>query len=129
MEMQTKCDLELRLSPSSYDSDFNTSVEESSSSEISQPKQESQMLTIFYNGHMCISSDLTNLEAKAILSLASRDVGSSLRSSNGSDPSPMITNNITTIHRQKASMKRSLRSFLQKRNVRIQATCPYHRSR
>ncbi|XP_010504925.1 PREDICTED: protein TIFY 5B-like [Camelina sativa] len=128
MEIQTKCDLELRLFPSSYNSDFHTSVEESSSSEISQPKQESQMLTIFYNGHMCISSYLTHLEAKAILSLASRDVGSSLRSSDGSDP-PMITNNITTIHRQKASMKRSLRSFLEKRNVRIQATCPYHHSR
>ncbi|XP_023640706.1 protein TIFY 5B [Capsella rubella] len=132
MEMQTKCDLELRLSPSSYDSDFHSSLEESSSSEVSQQKQEPQMLTIFYNGHMLISSDLTNLEANAILSLASRDVEerppSSLRSSHGSDP-PMITNNSTRIQQQKASMKRSLRNFLQKRNVRIQATCPYHRSR
>ncbi|AEC08997.1 Protein TIFY 5B [Arabidopsis thaliana] len=131
MEMQTKCDLELRLLTSSYDSDFHSSLDESSSSEISQPKQESQILTIFYNGHMCVSSDLTHLEANAILSLASRDVEEkslSLRSSDGSDP-PTIPNNSTRFHYQKASMKRSLHSFLQKRSLRIQATSPYHRYR
>ncbi|XP_024004136.1 protein TIFY 5B, partial [Eutrema salsugineum] len=104
---------------------------DSSSSETPQPKQESQLLTIFYNGHICVSSDLTLIQAKAILSLASRDMEEralSLKNSDGSDP-PKIPNNLTRIHHQKASMKRSLRSFLQKRNVRIQATCPYHHSR
>ncbi|CAH8365706.1 unnamed protein product [Eruca vesicaria subsp. sativa] len=119
MEMQSTCDLELRLLPP-YDS---------SSSETSQPKKESQILTIFYNGHICVSSDLTHLQVKAILSLASKDMEErslSLRSSDGSDPS-IIPNNLNRFHHQKASMKRSLRSFLQKRNVRIQASCPYHR--
>ncbi|CAL9235529.1 unnamed protein product [Arabidopsis halleri] len=125
MEMQTKCDLELRLLTSSYASDFHCSVDESRSSEISQPK----ILTIFYNGHMCVSSDLTHLEAKAILSLASGDVEErslSLKSSDDSKPSTISKNSIR-FHYQKASMKRSLRSFLQKRNVRIQATSPYSR--
>ncbi|KAJ0262080.1 hypothetical protein HA466_0050750 [Hirschfeldia incana] len=113
MEMQSNCcDLELRLHhlPSSYDS---------SSSEIPQPKQEPQI---------CDSSDLIHLQAKAILSLAtSRDREAlSLESSDGSDPS-IIPSNLYRVHHQKASTKRSLRSFLQKRNVRIQASSPYRR--
>ncbi|KAJ4903609.1 Protein TIFY 5B [Raphanus sativus] len=122
MEMQTNCDLELRLLSPPYDS---------SSSKTPQPKKESQILTIFYNGHICVSSDLTHLQAKSILSLASKDIEErslSLKSSDGPDPS-IIPNNLTRVHHQKASMKRSLRSFLQKRNVRIQASGPYHHSR
>ncbi|CAN6834665.1 unnamed protein product [Brassica oleracea var. botrytis] len=120
MEMQSNCDLELRL----------VTPYESSSSENPQPKKESQILTIFYNGHICVSSDLTSLQAKAILSLASKDMEErslSLKSSDGSDPS-IIPNKLTRLHHQKASMKRSLRSFLQKRNVRMQASCPYNHS-
>ncbi|KAL0897034.1 hypothetical protein Bca101_080995 [Brassica carinata] len=122
MEMQSNCDLELRLVSPPYDS---------SSSKTPQPKKESQILTIFYNGHICVSSDLTHPQAKAILSLASKDMEEkplSLKSSDGPDP-PIIPKNLTQVHQQKASMKRSLRSFLQKRNVRIQASCPYHNSR
>ncbi|KAF8108904.1 hypothetical protein N665_0104s0215 [Sinapis alba] len=122
MEMESNCDLELRLLPPPYDS---------SSSKTPQPKKESQNLTIFYNGHICVSSDLTHLQVKDILSLASKDMEErslSLKSSEGPDPS-IIPNNLTRVHHQKASMKRSLRSFLQKRNVRIQASCPYHHSR
>ncbi|CAN7115490.1 unnamed protein product [Brassica rapa subsp. narinosa] len=106
MEMQSNCDLELRLHhPPSYDS---------SSSEIPQPNQEPQI---------CVPSDLIHLQAKAILSLASRDME---ERSDGSDPS-IIPNNMNRVHHQKASTKRSLRSFLQKRNVRIQASSPYRR--
>ncbi|KAG2335189.1 hypothetical protein Bca4012_017678 [Brassica carinata] len=107
MEMQSNCDLELRLHHHpSYDS--NTS-------EIPQPKQEPQI---------CVSSDLIHLQAEAILSLAtSRDME---ERSNGSDSST-IPNNLYRVHHQKASMKRSLRSFLEKRNVRIQSSCPYRR--
>ncbi|CAH8347851.1 unnamed protein product [Eruca vesicaria subsp. sativa] len=117
MEMQTNCDLELRLLPPACDS---------TSSENLQPKQESQKMVIFYNGNVYVSSDLTHLQAKAILSLARGDMDKrslSLESSDGSDPS-IIPNSLT----RKASMKRSLRNFLQKRNVRIQASCPYHHS-
>ncbi|KAJ0262081.1 hypothetical protein HA466_0050760 [Hirschfeldia incana] len=112
MEMQSNCDLELRLHhPPSY---------ASSSSEIPQPKQEPQI---------CFSSDLIHLQAKAILSLARIDREERslpLESSVGSDPS-IIPSNLYRVHHQKASTKRSLRSFLQKRNVRIQASSPYHR--
>ncbi|KAJ0240067.1 Protein TIFY 5B [Hirschfeldia incana] len=117
MEMQSNCDLELRLLP----------PRDPSTSENLQPKQESQKMVIFYNGHVYVSSDLTHLQAKAILSLASGDMKErslSLESSDGSDPST-----IPNILTRKASMKRSLRSFLQKRNVRIQASCPYQHSR
>nr|XP_018439311.1 PREDICTED: protein TIFY 5B-like [Raphanus sativus] len=114
MEMQSNCDLELRLLPPPCDP---------STSENLQSKQESQKMVIFYNGHVYVSSDLTHLQAKAILSLASGDP-LSLESSDGSDPST-----IPNILTRKASMKRSLRSFLQKRNVRIQASCPYQHSR
>ncbi|CAF2095588.1 BnaA05g09200D [Brassica napus] len=116
MEMQSNCDLELRLLP----------PRDPRSSEKLQPKQEPQKMVIFYNGRVFVSSDLTHLQAKAILSLASGDMKEkslSLESSDGSDPSTVP--NILT---RKASMKRSLRSFLQKRNVRIQASCPYHHS-
>ncbi|KAF8100984.1 hypothetical protein N665_0212s0026 [Sinapis alba] len=106
MEIQSNCDLELRLHHPSY---------ESSSSEIPQPKKESQL---------CVSSDLLHLQAKAILSLASRDMEE--RSDDGSDTST-IRSSLYRVHHQKESMKRSLRSFLQKRNVRIQASCPYRR--
>ncbi|CAH8333194.1 unnamed protein product [Eruca vesicaria subsp. sativa] len=111
MEMQSNCDLELRLLPLTYSSN---------SSEIPQPKQEPQI---------CVSSDLIHLQAKAILSLASRDKEErslSLKSSDGSDPS-VIPSNMNQFHHQKGSMKRSLRRFLEKRNVRIQASCPYRR--
>ena len=104
--MQSNCDLELRLHhPPCYDS---------SRSEIPQPKQEPQI---------CVSSDLIHLQAKAILSLASRDVE---ERSDGSDPS-IISSNMNRVHHQKTCTKRSLRSFIQKRNVRIQASCPYRR--
>ncbi|KAF8110185.1 hypothetical protein N665_0086s0025 [Sinapis alba] len=107
MEMQSNCDLELRLLP--------PPPCDPSSSENLQPKQESKKMVIFYNGHVYVSSDLTHLQAKAILSLASGDMKErslSLESSDGSDPST-IPNVLT----RKASMNRSLRSFLQKRNM------------
>ena len=107
MEMQSNCDLELRLHhPPCYDSNR---------SEIPQPNQEPQI---------CVSSDLIHLQANAILSLASRDVE---ERSDGSDPS-IIPSNLYRVHqKKKASTKRSLRSFLEKRNVRIQASSPYRR--
>ncbi|KAL0698671.1 hypothetical protein Bca4012_054793 [Brassica carinata] len=126
--MEKNCDLELRLFPtSSYDTDSDTSVVESRSSGNSLPKkEESQRITIFYNGKMCVSSDVTHLQAKSIISIASREM-EERSSSNGSDPQ----NRLTRLHHQqlpnpKASMKRSLQSFLQKRRIRIQAISPYH---
>ncbi|KAJ0233644.1 Protein TIFY 5A [Hirschfeldia incana] len=126
--MEKNCDLELRLFPtSSFDTDSDTSVVESRSSGNSLPKEdESQRITIFYNGKMCVSSNVTHLQAKSIISIASREM-EERSSSNGSDP----RNRLTRLHHHqlpnpKASMKRSLQSFLQKRRIRIQATSPYH---
>ncbi|CAH2034451.1 unnamed protein product [Thlaspi arvense] len=128
--MQKNCDLELRLFPtSSCDSDSDTSVVESRSSENSQAKEESQRITIFYNGQMCISSEVTHLQAKSIISIASREM-EERSSSNGSDLPNRSTqfrhHHYHQLPNPKASMKRSLQSFLQKRKIRIQATSPYH---
>ncbi|XP_024008797.1 protein TIFY 5A [Eutrema salsugineum] len=113
MKMHKNCDLELRLFPtSSYKSDSNTSVVESRSSQL---KEESQRITIFYNGQMCVSSDVTKLQAKSIISIASREM---------EERSSRFYNQLST--NPKASMKKSLQSFLQKRKIRIQATSPYH---
>ncbi|AEE31184.1 Tify domain [Arabidopsis suecica] len=131
MKLQQNCDLELRLFPTSYDSDSSdtTSVVESTSSGNPQPNEESQRITIFYNGKMCFSSDVTHLQARSIISIASREMKTK-SSSNGSDP----PNKSTSFHHNqlpnpKASMKKSLQSFLQKRKIRIQATSPYHSRR
>ncbi|XP_010478391.1 PREDICTED: protein TIFY 5A-like [Camelina sativa] len=132
--MQQTCDLELRLFPSStYDSDSSddTSVIESSiSRDQAQPKEESQRITIFYNGKMFVSSDVTHLQAKSIISMANRDMEEKSSSINGSD----FPNKSTQFHHNhyqlppnpKASMKRSLQNFLHKRKIRIQASSPYH---
>ncbi|KAJ0230341.1 Protein TIFY 5A [Hirschfeldia incana] len=128
--MEKSCDLELRLFPtSSCITDSDNSMSESRSSGNSLPKEEeTQRLTIFYNGKMCVYSDVTHLQAKSIISMASREI-EERSSSNGSDPRNRSTQ-LNHYHQQlpnpKASMKRSLQSFLQKRQIRLQATSPYH---
>ncbi|XP_010499533.1 PREDICTED: protein TIFY 5A [Camelina sativa] len=131
--MQQTCDLELRLFPTStYDSDSSddTSVMESTiSRDQAQPKEESQRITIFYNGKMCVSSDVTHLQAKSIISMANRDMEEKSSSINGSDSQNKSTrfhHNHYQLPNPKASMKRSLQSFLHKRKIRIQASSPYH---
>ncbi|CAN8290676.1 unnamed protein product [Cochlearia groenlandica] len=112
--MHKACDLELRLSPTSNSYDSQNLQQ--------QENQESQKITIFYNGQMCFSSDVTHLQAKSIISIASKEKSSL----NGSDPPNMLwTQSVHQLQNPKVSMKRSLRSFLQKRKIRIQATSPY----
>ncbi|CAH8380803.1 unnamed protein product [Eruca vesicaria subsp. sativa] len=130
--MEKNCDLELRLFPTSSSiTDSDNSVVESRSSGNSLPKEEeTQRLTIFYNGKMCVYSDVTHHQAKSIISIASREMVE--RSfPDGSDPRNRSTR-LNHYHQQlpnpKASMKRSLQSFLQKRKIRIQADSPYHHS-
>ncbi|KAF8049710.1 hypothetical protein N665_2140s0002 [Sinapis alba] len=129
--MEKNCDLELRLFPTSScitDSD-NSVVVESRSSGNSLPKEEeTQRLTIFYNGKMCVYSDVTHHQAKSIISMASGEM-EERSSSNWSDPRNRSTR-LNNYHQQfpnpKVSMKRSLQSFLQKRQIRLQATSPYY---
>ncbi|WCJ27418.1 jasmonate-zim-domain protein 7 [Euphorbia peplus] len=87
-----------------------------------------QQITIFYNGNVCVS-DVTQLQAKAILMLARRERvvksgpgSSSSSSSSSSSESPSCDPN-------GLSMKKSLQRFLHKRNHRIQSTFPYNISR
>ncbi|KAG2290964.1 hypothetical protein Bca4012_006906 [Brassica carinata] len=125
--MENNCDLELRLFPTSSYDESDTSVVESRSCGNSLSKEEeSQRITIFYSEKMCVSSNVAHLQAKSIILIASREM-EERSSSNGSDP----RNRLTRLHHHqlpnpKASMKRSLQSFLQKRRIRIQAASPYH---
>ncbi|KAJ8761923.1 hypothetical protein K2173_006525 [Erythroxylum novogranatense] len=115
------CNLELRLvSPVGCDDDHR---KQEHSDESSPQEQQQQQLTIFYNGSVCVS-DVTELQARSILMLASRDMEDKVRiSSVPTTPSPTIS---SPLHTPGLSMKRSLQRFLQKRNDRIQSTSPYN---
>ncbi|XVF40123.1 hypothetical protein PTKIN_Ptkin01aG0086000 [Pterospermum kingtungense] len=129
--MRRNCNLELRLLPSAYDR--HDMVEESSESPESQQRQ----LTIFYGGRVCVC-DVTELQARAILMLASRETderiktptGLGLGSGSKLEPEPELGSPMVKpqLHTPSTglSMKRSLQRFLQKRKNRIQATSPYH---
>ncbi|XWS12352.1 hypothetical protein CRYUN_Cryun37aG0082200 [Craigia yunnanensis] len=119
--MRRNCNLELRLLPSSYPADRHDMVEESSES----PQNQQQQLTIVCNGRVCVC-DVTEVQARAILMLASRVMDERIKTPTGLEPaSPTLQ---FQLHSPSAglSMKRSLQRFLQKRKNRIQATSPYH---
>ncbi|CAN6824620.1 unnamed protein product [Brassica oleracea] len=84
--MENNCDLELRLFPTSSYDESDTSVVESRSCGNSLSKEEeSQRITIFYSERMCVFSNVTHLQAKSIILIASREI-EERSSSNGSDP-------------------------------------------
>ncbi|XP_021904691.1 protein TIFY 5A-like [Carica papaya] len=119
--MRRNCNLELRLLPPSDPRHeiFHLINEEITSSKSPQTEQ----LTIFYNGKVCVSN-VTELQAKAILFIASRETmeekpRTPTELENGS--STQIRSNIAN----GLSMKRSLQRFLQKRKHSIRATSPY----
>ncbi|KAA3489173.1 protein TIFY 5A [Gossypium australe] len=119
--MRRNSNLELRLLPSSYPSDSHGMMEE----RIESPETQQQQLTIFYNGRVCVS-DVTELQAKAILMLANRKRDERMKSPTGWEPvSPTLKSQVNSPNTA-LSMKRSLQRFLQKRKTRIQATSPYH---
>ncbi|KAI7725175.1 hypothetical protein M8C21_009794, partial [Ambrosia artemisiifolia] len=86
--------------------------------------KQNQQLTIFYDGKVSVC-DVTELQARTIIKLASEEMDDKWRrtpgSTTSSEPSssPLMSGGL--------SMKRSLQRFLQKRKHRIQATSPYHR--
>ncbi|WZZ45993.1 hypothetical protein YC2023_042252 [Brassica napus] len=85
-KMENNCDLELRLFPTSSYDESDTSVVESRSCGNSLSKEEeSQRITIFYSERMCVFSNVTHLQAKSIILIASREI-EERSSSNGSDP-------------------------------------------
>ncbi|EEF42634.1 conserved hypothetical protein [Ricinus communis] len=139
--MRRNCSLELRPVPFS-DSGHNHREQQAMSVSfllvssfflsviLSESPQERQQLTIFYNGRVCVCY-VTELQARAILSLASREMEDKMKTSllgtpTGRSefvsplPSPLCSPSTGL------SMKRSIQRFLQKRKHRAQATSPYN---
>ncbi|TMX04340.1 hypothetical protein EJD97_009664, partial [Solanum chilense] len=112
--MRRKCNLELRLVPPApyFDSMGNK--------ETIDEEKEHQQLTIFYDGKVVVS-DASEVQAKAIIHLASREMKENTKTpSTLSEPPSSLLQFQTEV-----SMKRSLQRFLQKRKSRTQAISPY----
>ncbi|XP_057462211.1 protein TIFY 5A-like [Actinidia eriantha] len=122
LKMRRNCNLELRLVPPSsslHTVDYNQSM-----SPKDQRQKEQQQLTIFYNGRVSVC-DVTELQARAIINLASREMEEKLNTPTGLEPSsPLLQSQLYSPN--SFSMKRSLQQFLEKRKHRIQATSPYN---
>ncbi|KAK6932194.1 CO/COL/TOC1, conserved site [Dillenia turbinata] len=126
------CNLELGLLPSSSSSSSSSArllqKQKPPMIEVSSGKnQQEQQLTIFYNGKICVC-DVTELQARAIISLASQEMEERARTPRrGPSSEPLSPTFQSPMCQSPAlSMKRSLQRFLQKRRHRVQAASPYH---
>ncbi|XP_023544865.1 protein TIFY 5A [Cucurbita pepo subsp. pepo] len=121
LRMRRNCNLELRLSPTSS---AIAAVSDQSSAAVAaaNASPQSQQLTIFYNGRICVC-DATELQAIAILKLATREME---EKGPNETPWPILQQSpaAVTPTTPGLSMKRSLQRFLQKRKHRAQPTSP-----
>ncbi|XP_068334438.1 protein TIFY 5A-like [Pyrus communis] len=83
-------------------------------------------ITIFYNGQVFVC-DVTELQARAIILLATREMRGGGTSSRWSS-AVLLALRSQIYGPPGVSMKRSLRRFLQKRKQRSQAASPYNYS-
>ncbi|CAK9162324.1 unnamed protein product [Ilex paraguariensis] len=130
--MRRNCNLELRLVPPSVSlqsSDFDEHHRQPQPMMNflgeSPNQQQQQQLTIFYNGNISVC-DVTELQARNIIWLASREMEEKSKTPSGSQPSSPLLQSPVYSPATGLSMKKSLERFLQKRKYRIQATSPYH---
>ncbi|XP_058767850.1 protein TIFY 5A-like [Vicia villosa] len=119
--MKRNCNLELCLYPP-------YTFEEEKDSDKSSMQNEQQPLTIFYDGKMCVI-DVTEFQAKSVLTMANKKVEEIVKTPTGSEPSTPTT--VESPHQlyspgHALSMKMSLQRFLQKRKNRIQQASPYN---
>ncbi|KAF7851169.1 hypothetical protein BT93_L4394 [Corymbia citriodora subsp. variegata] len=134
--MRRSCKLQLSLQSASaslssmdfHHPDHHSDQMEASSRRQEEQQQQQQQLT--YNGHVCVCN-VTELQARAILVLASREMQERMKAT------PTVTSwpNSPSLRSPPAdlysptgtglSMKRSLQQFLQKRKLRFRATSPY----
>ncbi|KAH7837604.1 hypothetical protein Vadar_015733 [Vaccinium darrowii] len=123
--MKRNCNLELRLVPPCVALRFPESDDNHRHRE-EEEREEHQPLTIFYNGRVCVC-DVTDVQARAIMMLASQEMEERVKTLLGSDqpPSPFLQSPACNSPTAGLSMKRSLQRFLQKRRSRIQSTSPY----
>ncbi|KAK8957974.1 Protein TIFY 5A [Platanthera zijinensis] len=95
-----------------------------SSTPSSSSDHRRQKMTIFYDGRMISSSDLTGVQARAIIEMAKKEgnkVDDFSFPATTEAPAPAAQPIIPGL-----SMKRSLQRFLQKRKARIvDHSCPY----
>ncbi|XP_076957112.1 protein TIFY 5A-like [Bidens hawaiensis] len=126
--MSNRCNLELRLVPSSpthlRQDNPSYDINIVSGEDLMEKQKYQQQLTIFYDGKVSVC-DVTELQARTIIKLASEEMDEKCRrrpppGSTTCEPSssPLMPGGL--------SMKRSLQRFLQKRQHRIQETSPYH---
>ncbi|XP_042479249.1 protein TIFY 5A-like [Macadamia integrifolia] len=116
------CNLDLMLTPAGMDSVPVTTDSGNNSMTHRSAETPQQRLTIFYNGQVS-ACDVTELQARAIICLARREMEEKMNTPRSESISPLQSQ----LHNPTGmSMKRSLQQFLQKRKNRIQSASPYN---
>ncbi|KAF5748875.1 protein TIFY 5A [Tripterygium wilfordii] len=90
--------------------------------EASKAATQKQPIAFFHNGQMNIC-DITELQARAIIWLAGREMEERIKKTSSRGPKAPSLSQLYSL--PGVSMKRSLQRFLQKRNKRTQTTSPY----